>query len=190
MLEWAISEEWLSTRWMPRYLQTLSCNCPKVNFYFHYKQQQQQKKPQSCIHIILPPLSFLIHSHQTFALACVGEISPAEMLLPNGHETCLQKGSPVKAFTSQPIWLAVIQQSLLNTNISYREAKASMAPWRNFLIPKCHSELTNISLCHEDREKRTTSVQCFFPPVYKPGSQHQTKDCLQLPSIYLMPIVS
>lgn len=96
VLEWVNSEECLSTRCMPHYLHTLSCNCRKVNFYFHYKTTTTNNNPQSLVYllIILPPLFFLIHSHQTFAFACVGAISPAEMLLPNGHETCLQKAHP------------------------------------------------------------------------------------------------
>lgn len=150
----------LSTRCMPCHLQTLSCNCWKVNFYFHYKQQQQQQKPtESCILINYFTSFILPHpfSSNNCISVCWRNFSCWDVAT-KWPWNLSPKGSPVKAFTSQPIWLAVIQQSLLNTNISYREAKASMAPWRNLLIPKCHSELTNISLCHKDREKRTASV--------------------------------
>lgn len=43
---------------------------------------------------------------------------------------------PQKLLLANSIWLAVLQPSLVNTNISYREAETSMAPWRNILIQK------------------------------------------------------
>lgn len=163
VLEWVNSDEWPSTRCMPHYLHTLSCNCWKVNFIFTTKQRQQTTTHR-VLYIINYFTSFILpppFSSNICIRVCWCNFSRWDVAT-KWPWNLSPKGSPVKAFTSQPIWLAVIQQSLLNTNISYREAKASMAPWRNFLIPKCHSELKNISWCHEDCEKRTASVQCFF----------------------------
>lgn len=192
VLEWVNSEEWPSTRCMPHYLHTLSCNCRKVNFVFTTKQQRQQTTTHRVLYtyqwfyLLYPSSSILIkHLHsrvlvQFLPLRCCYQMA---MKLVSKRLTRKSFYKPTHLVGCDPAVSAEHKHQL-------QRSKSFHGTLEELFDPKMSLWTQEYFLVSRRLREKDRICAMLFPPVYKPGPQHQTKDCLQLTSIYLMPIMS